>query len=83
MEPTNIDKIIKVGAVFQSGQIIPRWFLYDNKKHDIKTVNYQWDDWDGQEKIILFAVSDETNNFEISFNLKRLVWKLQKICTSL
>ena len=81
MEPTNIDKLIKVGAVFIGGRIVPKWFTHDNKKYGIKEVNYQWEDWEGQEKLLLFAVSDGTNSYEISFNLKRLVWKLNKTST--
>lgn len=83
MEPTNIDKIIKVGAVFKGGQIIPRWFDYDSRRHDIKEVNYQWDDYEGAEKILLFSVTDAANTYEISFNLKRMIWKLNKTCISL
>jgi len=79
MEPTNIDKIIKVGAVFKGGTIIPRWFDYNNRRYEIKEVNYQWDDWEGQEKLLLFAVSDGTNSYELSLNLKRIIWKLEKV----
>ena len=78
MEPTTIDKIIKVGAVFKGGNIIPRWFDHNNRRYEIKEVNYQWDDWEGQEKLLLFAVSDGTNSYEIGFNTKRMVWKLNK-----
>ncbi len=78
MEPTNIDKIIQVGAVFKGGNILPRWFNYENKRYDIKEVNYQWEDFDGMEKLMFFAVSDGTNSYEIAFNLKRLIWKLNK-----
>lgn len=83
MEPTNIDKIIKVGAVFKGGQILPKWFCYDNRKYEIKEVNYQWEDFEGIEKLMLFSVSDGTNSYEISLNLKRLIWKLNKICINL
>lgn len=82
MEPTNIDKIIKVGALFQGGRIVPRWFLHEHKKYEIKEVNYQWEDYDGMEKLMFFAVSDGVNSYEISFNLKRLVWKLNKTCSN-
>ena len=83
MEPTNIDKIIKVGAIFQGGHILPKWFYYDNRKYDIKTVNYQWEDHEGLEKLMLFSVSDSTNTYEISLNLKRLIWKINKTCISI
>jgi hypothetical protein len=80
---TTIDKIIKVGAIFQSGKIVPKWFYHDNKKYDIREVNYQWEDFEGIEKLMFFSVSDAANSYEISFNLKRLTWKLDKISMSL
>lgn len=83
MEPTNIDKIIRVGAIFQSGKIVPKWFYYNNKKYDIREVNYQWEDHEGIEKLLMFSVSDGANNYEISFNSKRMLWKLDKISMSL
>ena len=83
MEPTNINKIIKVGAVFQGGNIIPKWFCHEDRKHEIKEVNYKWDDFEGMEKIMFFSVNDGTNNYEISLNLKRLIWKLNKTCINL
>ncbi len=83
MEPTNIDKIIKVGAVFIGGRIVPKWFLHANKKYEVKEVCYQWEDFEGIEKLIFFAVSDGANSFEISFNTKRMVWKLNKTSTDL
>ena len=83
MESTDINKIIKVGATFAGGKILPRWFLHDNRRYDIKEVNYQWEDFEGMEKLMFFSVSDGVNSYEISFNLKRLVWKLNKICLNL
>jgi hypothetical protein len=83
MESTNINKIIKVGAVFVSGNILPKWFLHDNKKYEIKAVNYQWNDHDGIEKLLFFSVTDGINSYEISFNTKRMIWMLNKICMDL
>jgi hypothetical protein len=80
MDSTNINKIIKAGVVFSGGKIFPKWFLYDNKKHEIKDVNYTWEDRDGLEKLMLFSVSDDSNTYELSFNLKRMIWKLEKVC---
>jgi len=83
LDSTNINKIIRVGAIFQGGNIVPKWFQYDNKKYEIKEVNYKWEDFEGQEKLMFFSVNDGTNSYEISLNLKRLIWKLNKICMSL
>lgn len=83
MGSTNINKIIQVGVIFSGGKIFPKWFLYDNKKREIKTVNYQWEDHEGMEKLIIFSVTDDANTYEISFNLKRMIWKLEKTCITL
>jgi hypothetical protein len=83
MEISQVNKIIPVGVVFQGGRVIPKWFLYDNRKYEIKTVNYQWEDREGIENILMFSVSDDANTYELSFNLKRLIWKLEKTCITL
>lgn len=80
---SEIDEIIKAGVVFSSGKIIPKWFLWKNRKYDIKEVNYTWNDYDGTEKLLLFSVTDGTNNYEISFNTKRTIWKINKVWFSL
>jgi hypothetical protein len=79
MEPTEVNKIIKVGAVFSSGRIIPKWFYWENRKYEVKDINYTWDDHEGMEKIHLFSVTDGSNNYEISFNSKRMIWKINKV----
>jgi len=72
---------IKVGAVFSAkgDQIVPKWFVWEGRKYAVKEVNYIWHDRQGAEDLYCFSVTDGTNNYEISFNTKRMVWKLNKI----
>ena len=72
-------KTIKVGVVFKGSEILPKWFVWEGRKYEIKEVNYNWKDRQGSEEILCFSVTDGANNYEISFNTKRTVWKLNKI----
>lgn len=74
-----INEKIETGVIFRHGRIIPKWFVWDNRKYSINKVNYVWNDREGREEIMRFAVSDKTNTYEISYNLSLLNWKLQKI----
>jgi hypothetical protein len=74
-----LDETIKVGAVFKGGKIIPKWFIWEDREYRIKDINYFWMDRQGREKIQCFSVTDGANNYEISFNTERTLWKLNKI----
>ena len=47
----NINEIIKVGAVFKGSDILPRWFVWKNRKYAVKEVNYIWKDKQGVEDL--------------------------------
>jgi len=83
MELKEINQIVKVGAVFKGSAITPKWFTWEERKYQIKEVNYNWRDRQGSEDIHCFSVTDGTNNYELAFNAKRLTWTLNKICGSL
>ena len=75
----NINTFITVGAIFKSGKINPKWFVWENRQYKIKTINYSWEDSQGLERVINFAVSDEANTYELAYNTKRTIWQLSKI----
>ena len=75
----NIDAIIKVGAVFKGSNLIPKWFIWEGRKYNIKSVDYLWSDRQGQEKIMRFSVSDGSNTFELAYNTARMSWSLDKV----
>jgi hypothetical protein len=70
---------IKVGAVFQGDKIVPKWFVWEERKYEVKTVNYNWLDQQGREKLHCFSVSDGTNNYELVFHAEKTIWKLIKV----
>ncbi|MFH1367999.1 MAG: hypothetical protein ABII64_02605 [Elusimicrobiota bacterium] len=78
MEETIINEPIDVGAVFGKNKIRPKWFLWKNRKYEIKETTFTWQDREGEANIIFFSVTDGATLFEISLNQKTLAWRLEK-----
>ncbi|MGB9613722.1 MAG: hypothetical protein ACPL4K_06090 [Candidatus Margulisiibacteriota bacterium] len=74
-----LEATIKVGAVFKGDKIIPKWFVWEGRKYEVKEINYYWKDHQGIEELHCFSVTDGTNGYELSFNTKKTVWKLNRI----
>ncbi|MFC1540774.1 hypothetical protein ACFL4J_01910 [Candidatus Margulisiibacteriota bacterium] len=74
-----INAIIKVGAVFKGSNIIPKWFVWEGRKYNVKSLDYSWSDQQGQEKIMRFSVSDGANTYELAYNTARMSWTLDKV----
>ena len=72
--------LIKVGAVFKGSTIIPKWFIWEGRKYNVKSIDYTWEDRQGEEKLVMFAVSDGTNTYELAYNAVRMNWTLGKVC---
>ena len=74
-----INEKIKVGAVFSGSQIIPKWFLWKDRKYKISNVQYCWSAQKGISKLKFYSVSDSKNLYEICFDTGNMEWKLTKI----
>lgn len=72
-------KTIKVGAIFKDGNIVPKWFVWEGRKYEIKEINYNWLDRQGREKLHCFSVTDGVNNYELAYHVEKTVWRLKKI----
>lgn len=70
---------IKVGAVFKGSKIIPKWFIWEGRKYNVKSVDYAWEDKQGKEKIMRFSVSDGNNTYELAYNTIQMNWILDKV----
>ena len=75
----NINAVIKVGAVFKGSNIAPKWFIWEGRKYNVKSIDYTWEDKQGKEKIVYFSVSDGTNSYELAYNTVRMNWLLEKV----
>lgn len=71
---------MRVAVVIERGKIIPRWFdLLDKpsaERVQVKEICYQWSDYIGAAKILLFAVSDGSNAYELSLNTQDFTWRV-------
>lgn len=76
---SEIKEKIKVGVIFDNGLIKIKWFIWKNRKIEVKRITYKWKLENGENEIYNFAVTDGVNIFEISFNSKNFVWTLEKI----
>lgn len=74
-----IAETVKVGAVFKGDKVLPKWFVWEGRKYNIKEVNYTWKDLQGAEDLYCFSVTDGANSYELTFNSKRVVWTLNKV----
>jgi hypothetical protein len=72
-------KLIKVGAIFKDSDIIPKWFIWEGRKYNVKSIDYTWNDRQGQEKIVRFSVSDGANTYELAYNTARMNWTLDNV----
>lgn len=81
VDSSESSKTVKVGAIFKGDKIIPKWFVWEGRKYEIKEINYNWLDRQGREKLYCFSVTDGVNNYELSFNAERTLWKLERLST--
>ena len=76
---TVINESILVGAVFSSGKIVPRFFIWKRRKYQIKEVTYFWHSKTGSAPIFHYSVTSHGSVYEISYNLKTSIWHLEKV----
>lgn len=76
---TQIEEPIQVGAVFDRGIVIPRWFLWKGRRYPVEKVTMRWQTHEGQAAILHLGVTDGVNLFELTFNLKTLAWRIASV----
>lgn len=70
---------IEVLANFTQEGPIPIIFTWRSKEYYIETINFIHSSKDGDSKLIHFAVSNEKENYKLTFNTKSLVWTLDEV----
>ena len=65
--------------MFKGSTITPKWFIWEGRKYNVKSVDYAWEDKQGKEKIIRFSVSDGNNTYELAYNTIQMNWSLDKV----
>ena len=77
--PDDLNERIEVLAWFRNGKIIPRIFIWKNKKYKITKVTYNWQERSGRETISYFSVSTGEDMYQISFNNTSYSWMIDKV----
>lgn len=73
---------IRVATVFEpGGKIRPVWFELNRQRHQIRQTTYTWRDRVGETTFLHFAVSDEANLFELTYNTADHTWILNGVET--
>lgn len=78
---TEINERIIVGAIFKNGTIKIKYFIWKNRKIEIKKITYKWKTKIGKKDVFNFAVTDGINIFEVSFIPEDFIWNLEKVHT--
>ncbi len=76
----SLDESIEVLTFFQYGKILPRYFQWKKKGYKIRGINYYWHERNGHQMINYFSVNTSSGDiYQISFNNKTYIWKIEKI----
>jgi hypothetical protein len=79
---TEMGEPIKVGVVFDPERsLIPKWFSWNGRRHEIQRITFNWKVRDGQRMFHHFAVTDGTNLYELTYDASALSWKLMAVST--
>ena len=76
---TSINEPIRVGAVFERGQIKPAWFVWQGRRYEHCHVTMRWQTQLGTASILHLSLTDGLNDFELTFNQHTLAWRLAAI----
>jgi hypothetical protein len=76
-----IDQPIQVNASFADRKVVPRSFVWGQRRYTVKSVNLVHTEGGGATVRFHFSVSDEANTFNISFNPRSLSWRLVEMYT--
>lgn len=73
-----LNERIQVLAWFRNGKIMPRVFVWRDKKYKIKQITYNWQERQGREIISYFSVDTDADLYQISFNNTSLSWRINR-----
>ncbi len=83
MAVTNICEPIDVAAVFRGGCVTPLHFRWNSRTHTVSHATGLWRARAGEVTIVHVAVvGTDGTYYEISFDTKTLVWRLEKLETA-
>ncbi len=79
MQINEVRERIKVAAVFENGEVVPRWFFWGRNKYTVHAIEQFWKKKEGAIPLLFFAVSSGPNVYEIQLNQGNLEWTLERV----
>ena len=76
---TIVNESIQVGAVFSSGKIVPRFFVWKKTKYSVSEITYFWRSKIGRALVFNFAVKSGVSVYEIAYHTEQSEWSLKKL----
>jgi len=75
---------ITVGAVFgpgstKSGSLKPAWFSWRGRRYRVEEVTYTWESFEGEARMMHFAVVSGANVYAISYNPVTHGWQIRGV----
>ncbi|MDO8886344.1 hypothetical protein [Candidatus Oleimmundimicrobium sp.] len=78
-----IDEPVEVIALFKKGEVKPVKLSWNNKTYRVKEITGTWKSSLGNAEILhLSLVIENGSYFEVSFNTKTYIWRLEKLETT-
>ncbi len=76
----NVGETISVIASFsQAYRIKPLRFRWSGRLFEVREITYLWKSAEGQGEIYHFSVTDGRSLYELTFDTKSLLWRLEKL----
>lgn len=76
----DVGETISVIASFsQTYRIKPLRFRWSGRLFEVREITYLWKMREGQNEIYYFSVTDGRSLYELTFDTKSLLWRLEKL----
>ena len=79
MQVNEVNERIKVGVVFEGSHVTPKWFFWGRARHNVERVEHTWRSREGENHFLCFAVTAQSNVYQIRLDQKKLEWFLEKV----
>lgn len=77
---TKIAKKIKMIALFENGQVVPKVFRWQSRDYKIKEISLVYQEREGRSVNYHFGIeTDEGGVFKLRYNNEQLTWWLDEI----
>lgn len=73
------ENISVIASFSQTCRIKPLRFRWSGRLFEVREITYLWKVREGQTEIYHFSVTDGRSLYELTFDTKSLLWRLEKL----